>query len=225
MATAANKGPGKRNDFIGHGAGIQPHKLDLVVASEAAFLTAKSEDSINSSSAQEGDFFYDSTADQLKVHDGSAWQQVLSASAANSLVQYAAVALTNAQIKALRATPVQLVAAPGAGKVLEFISAVLLLDYGGTNVFTETADNLAVKYENGSGAAASETIETTGFIDQSADTMTVGVAKNDQIVAKSGCENKALVLHNTGDGEIAGNAANDNLMRVKVAYRVHSTGW
>lgn len=135
------------------------------------------------------------------------------------------VALTNAEIKALRATPKTLVAAPGAGRVLELVSIVLFHDYGGTNVFTETADNLAVKYNNGSGAAASETIEMTGFIDQSADTMTVGVAKNDQIVAKSGCENLALVLHNTGDGEFGGNAGNDNVMRAKVSYRNHNTGW
>jgi len=140
-------------------------------------------------------------------------------------VQYTEIALTNAQIKALRATPITLVAAPGAGRVLEFISAVLLLDYGGTNAFTETADNLAVKYNNGSGAAASETIETTGWIDQTADTMTIAVARNDQIVAKSGCENLPLVLHNTGDGEIGGNAANDNVIRVKVAFRIHITGW
>lgn len=140
-------------------------------------------------------------------------------------VQYAEVALTNANIKALRATPITLVAAPGAGKTLEFISIVLYLDYGGTNVFTETADNLAVRYVDGSGGIVSETIEMTGFIDQSADTMTIGVAKNDAIVAKTGCENAALVLHNTGDGEIGGNAGNDNLMRAKVSYRVHATGW
>ncbi len=139
-------------------------------------------------------------------------------------LRYAEVTLTNAQIKALRATPVTLVAAPGAGRILEFIAAVFLLDYG-SNALTETADNLQVKYNNGSGAAASETIEMTGFIDQTADTMTTARAKVDVIVAKSGCENQALVLHNTGDGEFGGNAGNDTTMRVKVAYRVHQTGW
>lgn len=135
------------------------------------------------------------------------------------------VALTNAEIKALRATPKTLVAAPGTGKVLEFVSAVLLLDYGGTNVFTESADNLAIRYNNGSGVIVSEAIETTGFIDQAADTLTNAIAKADTIAAKSGSEGLALVLHNTGDGEIAGNAGNDNLLRVKVRYVVWSTGW
>jgi hypothetical protein len=140
-------------------------------------------------------------------------------------VNFIEVALTNAEVKALRATPKTLVAAPGAGKVLEFVSAVLLLDYGGTNVFTETSDNLAVRFQNTTGVIVSEAIETTGFIDQSADTATNAIPKADAIAAKSGCENQPLVLHNTGDGEIAGNAANDNLMRVRLAYRVWSTGW
>ena len=137
-------------------------------------------------------------------------------------IRYAEGSITNAEMLALRATPKTLVAAPGAGKVLEFQSVVLLFDY--TAAYTETADNMAVKYENGSGAAASQTIEATGFVDATADTMTIGLAKNDQIVAKSGCENKALVLHNTGDGEYGGgNAA--NAIRYKVTYRIHTTGW
>ena len=139
-----------------------------------------------------------------------------------STIQYAEVSITNAQMLALRATPKELVAAPGSGKVLEFVSAVLLFDY--TGAYTETADNMAVKYTDGSGAIVSETIEATGFVDATADTMTTAIAKADVIVAKSGSENKALVLHNTGDGEYGGGNAS-NAIRVKVAYRVHTTGF
>lgn len=136
-------------------------------------------------------------------------------------LRYAEVSLTANEIKALRATPKTLVAAPGSGKLLEFVSAVLLLDATAT-AFTESDDNMAIKYTDGSGAAVSGTIEATGFIDQTADTMTTAVGKLDTIVAKSGCENKALVLHNTGDGEYA---TGTGTMRVKIAYRVVSTGW
>lgn len=139
-------------------------------------------------------------------------------------LQYASIALTNAEIKALRATPKTLVAAPGAGLALEFISAVLILNYG-TNVLSESTANLAVKYTDGSGAQVSETIEMTGFIDQAAHTATNARPKLDAIVARTGYENKALVLHNLGAGEFGGNAANDTLLRVKIAYRVHTTGW
>jgi len=135
--------------------------------------------------------------------------------------QYAEVSLTNAQMLALRATPISLVAAPGAGKLLEFISAQLFFDY--TGAYTETADNMAVKFTDGSGAAVSQTIEATGFVDATADTVTNGLAKIDAIVAATSAANQALVLHNTGSGEYGGgNAA--NAVRVKVAYRVHSTG-
>lgn len=137
-------------------------------------------------------------------------------------IRYAAVSLTNAEMLALRATPKELVAAPGAGKVLEFISATLLFDY--TGAYTETADNMAVRYENGSGVQASDDIEATGFVDATADTVTFARKKVDGIVAKTGCENKALVLHNTGDGEYGGGNAS-NAVRVKVAYRVHTTGF
>ena len=48
-------------------------------------------------------------------------------------LRYADVLLSNADIKALRATPKTLVPAPGTGKMLEFLSAVVMLK-AGTNV-------------------------------------------------------------------------------------------
>ncbi|HHT9137377.1 MAG TPA: hypothetical protein ACFYEK_09070 [Candidatus Wunengus sp. YC60] len=137
-----------------------------------------------------------------------------------TLLKYASVSLTNVNVKALRATPITLVAAQGTNKVIEFVSAVLELK-AGTNVLTESADNLAIKYNNGSGAAVSQDIEATGFIDASANTITNARPKLDTIVALSASANKALVLHNTGDGEYGGNAAADATMVVKIAYRIH----
>ncbi|TQF41170.1 hypothetical protein UNPF46_08600 [Bradyrhizobium sp. UNPF46] len=137
------------------------------------------------------------------------------------LIQVARVTVTNAQIKALRATPKTLVAAPGTGKVLEFVSAVIK-NNGGTNALTESADNMAVKYTDGSGVAVSQTIECTGFIDQTAATITAALPCIDPIVAYASGANKALVLHNTGDGEWGGNAAADVTLTIDVAYRVHT---
>lgn len=137
-------------------------------------------------------------------------------------IKYAEVSLTNAEMLALRAAPKTLVAAPGAGLVNIFISATLFFDY--TGAYTESADNLAVRYTDGSGTIVSQAIEATGFVDATADTMTTAMAKIDVIAAKTACENKALVLHNTGDGEFGGgNAA--NVVRVKVSYRVVASGW
>jgi len=146
---------------------------------------------------------------------------VTSAKLDEQTIRYAAVSIAAAALGTLRATPVTLVAAPGAGKILEFVSAVLILDYTAPG-FTETADNLAVKYVDGSGVAVSQAIECTGFIDQVADTVTNALPKIDAIATKAQCENVALVLHNTGDGEWGGGGG--SALRVKVAYRVHTSG-
>jgi hypothetical protein len=138
------------------------------------------------------------------------------------LLRTAEVQLTNAQMLALRATPVELVPAPGAGYVLEFVAVALFFDY--TGAYTESADNMAVRYTDGSGIVQSTAIEATGFVDATADTCTYGIKVLDGITAKTGADNKALVLHNTGDGEYGGgNAA--NVVRVKTQYRVHTAGW
>lgn len=134
------------------------------------------------------------------------------------------VTITNAQLKALRATPKELVAAPGSGYVLEFIRALVFLDYG-SNVLTESADNMAIKLGDGSGTAVSETIEATGFIDAAADTLIPVIPAASAAIAKTAIDNKSLVLHNTGDGEYAGNAGADTVLRVRTTYRVHKTGW
>lgn len=135
----------------------------------------------------------------------------------------ASVALTNAEVLALRATPKTLVPAPPVGYAIEFLGATLALDYGGTQ-YTESADNLAIRYTDGSGAIASQAIEMTGFIDQAADTFTNALPKIDTIVAKTGIDARALVLHNTGDGEFGGgNAA--TVLRVNVRYRLVALGW
>lgn len=130
-------------------------------------------------------------------------------------IQRAVVTLTNAQFLALRATPVTLVAAPAAGFANQFLSAAISIDY--TAAYTETTDNLLVRYTDGSGAAASAAIETTGWVDLTADSMVAVIPSTTgpQLMTTAA----ALVLHNTGDGELGGgNAA--NVIHVDIAYRV-----
>ena len=140
-----------------------------------------------------------------------------------SATQQALVTLTNAEFKAIRATPKTLVTAPGAGYVLEFIGAEIFLDYGGT-AYTETADNMAIRYTDGSGTIVSEAIESTGFVDATVDQLIPVKPATSATLAKTAADNKALVLHNTGDGEFGGgNAA--TVIRVSIAYRIHAANW
>ncbi len=141
-------------------------------------------------------------------------------SATDSILMTDTVEVSNAQIKTLRAAPKELVAAPGADKMIEFVSAVLILDYG-TNVLTEDADNLVIQYSTGPDLTAA--IEATGFIDAAADT--ICIAKAADLVgtaAAASVVNKSVVLFNTGGDEYAGNAGADTTMTVKVTYRIHT---
>ncbi len=135
--------------------------------------------------------------------------------------KYTDVLVSNVEIKRLRATPKTLIPAPGAGKLLEFCSAVLHFDAGADSL-TESTANLAIKYQGAAGVQVSQTIESTGFLDQTADTVTSGLPKVDPITLRAASENQPLVLHNLGAAEISGNVAGDAVLRVKVAYRVHS---
>lgn len=74
MASGKRSGRGIRDRAIAESAGIKGHKLDLTAATSAAFLSAKSARGENSSSAQEGDVFYDTTLNGLRAYDGSEWQ-------------------------------------------------------------------------------------------------------------------------------------------------------
>lgn len=76
MATGLRQGRGIRDRAIGESAGIRPYKIDLAYATAAAYLAAKSARGENSSSAQAGDFFYDSTNNCMAFYNGSEWQGV-----------------------------------------------------------------------------------------------------------------------------------------------------
>jgi len=149
---------------------------------------------------------------------GKSGSTVITASnlAASGFLQWADVTITAAEVKALATTPIELVAAPAAGSFHQFIGAVFKLNYG-SEVFAEAGDNLGVKYTDASGVQVSSTIETTGWIDQSADTITNAIAAQDAIVAATSAEAQALVLDNLGSN-ITGNASNDSTVTVRTYY-------
>ena len=128
-------------------------------------------------------------------------------------------AFTSAQVKLLHGTPQIIVPAPGAGYFLQFVCAHLMLDYS-TNAFTETADNMQIVYGVSAAVVASQTIEGTGFIDQTADTYTTALPKIDVIATKAQLDNIALYLYNAND-EYAGNASGLSVLRIRTFYLIH----
>ena len=130
-------------------------------------------------------------------------------------VRTASVALTIAQVKALRATPATLVPAPGAGLAIQLLSGVVIYDYAA--VYTESAADLVCKYTNGSGASASQIVDSTGFLTATTDEIRPVIPVNDADIAP----NAALVLHNNGAGELGGTGSP---VRVTIRYAVVTTG-
>lgn len=79
------------------------------------------------------------------------------------------VVISSAEILALHVTPKTLIAAPGAGKAIALERGVFFLDYNSIAYASVGAgDDLNIRYTDGSGAVAG-TVETTGFLDQTAD--------------------------------------------------------
>lgn len=138
----------------------------------------------------------------------------------NYVGKWATGSLTNAQMLALRATPVSAVDAPGAGFYHEVLSFQMFFDY--TGAYTESDDNIGLLW--GTAGTAAATIESTGFVDATADTASAAVVAAVSNLAKTAIDNKALVIHNTGSGELGGgNAA--NVMNYAIFYRTIPLGW
>ncbi len=124
------------------------------------------------------------------------------------------VTIATAAVKTLNATPVALVAAPGAGKILVPVLVQFFLDYGTTAYDGIAAgEDLNVRYTNGSGALVA-TIEATGFLDATADAYRWVTPTTAAAVA--GVANAALVLY-MATGEIA---TGDSPLKVRTYYRV-----
>lgn len=142
------------------------------------------------------------------------WTQ---AKLATDVLRYADVTLTSAQVKALKAAPITLVAAPGADLAVVPIAINLVANYAGTNVFTEAADDLSIGYAAG---AEIKEIESTGFIDQANDEWRYITFEHAETFIPE--ENVAVVITNLDD-EIAGNAGADNTLLVRLYYRLVPT--
>jgi len=132
----------------------------------------------------------------------------------NSL--YKEVTLTASDIANLNATPYTIVEAPSSGKIVEFISAVIIYDYG-TTQFTGGGSLVFQQSTTGndySVSVASSQLTAAG------DSISFVPAFAGDYFESDPAENDAIVLTNG----TAPFAAGDGVLRVKINYRVHNTG-
>lgn len=122
--------------------------------------------------------------------------------------QHAKVTLTSAQILALNTTPIQLVAAPGAGYYISVVEVMALLNYG-TTQYTG-ANNVEIRYTNGSGAKVTGDLASS-WLDSSATTAVKAVA-----AAVTPVANAKIVA----SVPTANPAAGDSTVTIDIAYRI-----
>ena len=131
---------------------------------------------------------------------------VTSAKLAATTVQYATVTISAAQFNGMYATPKQLVAAPGANKLIVLDKVDLLMTYGSANY--AAGGVVAVQYDstaNGAGVIASTTLSAATF--QAA--ASTGFMFNTGVVPQtfSTCVNKGLYLSNITAAFTTGDSA------------------
>lgn len=138
---------------------------------------------------------------------------VVSASVDENVIQYATVTIPSAAVLTLNTAPVVLV--PGqAGKTITFVGATLMLDYGTVQYATNGVINVI---EETSGTVLSTNLANT-FLFANADRVSTCKSIVTDVVLTPG---KGIQLFVQTGNPTAGNS----VVRVKVAYRVHATGF
>lgn len=130
--------------------------------------------------------------------------------------------ITTAEVLALNASPITVIAAPGANKAIMFLGAVVLLDYVSAAYDGVAAgEDLVFAYTDGSGVPVAE-IETTGFIDQTNDELRIVYPHS----AASGSDTSLVPVANAPlvmallSGEIA---TGDSPIDMKIYYKIVPT--
>ena len=123
--------------------------------------------------------------------------------------------LTNAEVLAFRATPIELIAAPGANKAIVVHKFHIVSDDSG-GAWTESADDLVIEYADGVDISAA--IEAGDLVGGAVVVKAQGVLSTALVPDV----NAAVQIFNTGDGEWGGgNAA--NTMSIRIWYSVVDT--
>ncbi len=144
---------------------------------------------------------------------------VTSAKVDPTLLQYISVPMTVTQWNAMYATPYELIAAPGANKLIVVSQIQILMTYGSAAL--AAGGVVAAQWDataNGAGVIASTTLSAATFFA----TASTGWNMNAGVVAEtfSTCVNKSLCLSNVTQAFTTGTGS---AFVVKVWYRVVST--
>ena len=138
-------------------------------------------------------------------------------------VKEVSVTITTAQLLALNATPIEVIAAPGAGNFIDFLGATIWYDYNSAAYAGIAAgENLVFRQTDGSGAVVSSEVETTGLLDATADVIVKCAPLSDVAVGSYViADNKKIVLHLLVGEVTTGNSP----LKIKIQYRIMPRTW
>jgi len=128
------------------------------------------------------------------------------------------VVLTSSQVKALNTTPIELIAAPGSGNVIQVFGVSVKMTYGGTNVFTGPSFSTINLGYDGSPPIDIGFAMSKGSVIRSADAYAFNTNLSPDNLLST-MENKKVVIYNPST-DFAGNAADDNTVTVTSYYRI-----
>jgi len=161
----------------------------------------------------------------LQVKPASITPAMLNAGLYTTDAFEATLALTKAQILALRATPIQVVAAPGVGKMIEVVNWRMFKAAGAYDVPAGAGDDFGLIANIGAPVEITSRIEATAFINAAAQQRFapgVGVALGAVMALDAALrDNQVVAIQNMGAAEFtdAGGTGSATIT-VKVRYRI-----
>jgi hypothetical protein len=154
------------------------------------------------------------TSGNVLTSDGTNWVS------SNGIITVSG-SLTSAQIKALHGTPVSIIAAPGAGKVIRVMAVTAKLVYG-SNQFVDGGGAGIILAQGLSGTTAnSPTLVSSSIITAAITTICINKPPASDLTGVTAIfNNNPLYAYNTSATEITGNAANDNSINYVISYMI-----
>lgn len=149
--------------------------------------------------------------------NAAAGEEVLNTLDGTGGAKYVDKLITTAQVLALYATPIEVAAAPGAGIYREFLGAQILIDYNSAAYAgIASGEDIVFKYTNAAGVNVSQTVESTGFLDQTSDSLAlVGPSGTNLTSVIASVANAAIVVHILSGEVTTGNSP----LKIRVFYR------
>lgn len=158
------------------------------------------------------------TSGQVLTSNGAGALPTWQTSSAGAGILSASATLTNSQVKNLHGTPVQAIAAPGAGNVIQIIQASTTMNYGGTNAFTAGASQTISLYYGT--AVSSGTLMSNSALTSASSSYNALVFPGQGAGTYNSLVNTAMNIYNPIATEISGNAANNNTVSYNIVYRI-----